>query len=425
MIVRSSATATRFAGGTPDLKALATEADVDRAVMGTLLRSGDQLQANVQLVETPAGTIVTSHSVLSSLGDLFRLQENIARRVVEALALPLVGAGPSTPDVPRDARAYELYLRANAMARSYDRLPEARDLYRRCVELDPRFAPGWAQLGRCLRVIAKYVDDSEDGDGPAEQAFRRALELSPRLPIAHKYYANLEADSGQTRQAMARLLGEAGRHGNDPELFAGLVHACRYCGLFDQSLAAHDEARRLDPNVPTSMEQTLLMTGDIERLLEVKPRKITGGDEVIRAIGLGMAGRRDEARQTLRDMREAPRTPAFRPWTEFLMAWLDRRVSDMLDRRAALGDFKIMLDPEAIFSEGWLFCDAGDHARGFGLLQQAVERGYYVESTLVSSRSFDALRGDTAFQELVAQAAAGRAQALAAFRDGGGERLLG
>ena len=37
------------------------------------------------------------------------------------------------------------------------------------------------------------------------------------------------------------------RHGNDPELFAGLVHACRYCGLFEQSIAAHAEARRLDP----------------------------------------------------------------------------------------------------------------------------------------------------------------------------------
>ena len=47
-----------------------------------------------------------------------------------------------------------------------------------------------------------------------------------------------------------RLLGEAARHGNDPELFAGLVHACRYCGLYDQSLVAHAEARRLDPNVP-------------------------------------------------------------------------------------------------------------------------------------------------------------------------------
>ena len=73
--------------------------------------------------------------------------------------------------------------------------------------------------------------------------------------------------SASRSERSLRLVGEAKRHGNDPELFAGLVHACRYCGLFEESLAAHDEARRLDPNVPTGVEQTLLMTGDIEGLL--------------------------------------------------------------------------------------------------------------------------------------------------------------
>ena len=91
LIVRSSATAARFAGEAPDLKALAAEADVDRVVMGTLLRSGDQLRAATQLVEAPGGTLLTSHTVQSSLGDLFRMQDDIARRVVDGLALPLAG----------------------------------------------------------------------------------------------------------------------------------------------------------------------------------------------------------------------------------------------------------------------------------------------------------------------------------------------
>ena len=86
LVVRSSAVAARFAGEAPDLKALAAEADVDRVVMGTLLRSGDQLRAAAQLVEAPGGTLLTSHTVQSSLGDLFQLQDDIARRVVEALA---------------------------------------------------------------------------------------------------------------------------------------------------------------------------------------------------------------------------------------------------------------------------------------------------------------------------------------------------
>src|SRR5260370_36427888 len=112
LIVRSSATAARFAGDAPDLKALAAEADVDRVVMGTLLRSGDQLRAAAQLVEAPEGTLLTSHTVQSSLGDLFRLQDDIARRAVEARSPPpgLVAESP-TLAAPRNDPASELYRR--------------------------------------------------------------------------------------------------------------------------------------------------------------------------------------------------------------------------------------------------------------------------------------------------------------------------
>jgi serine/threonine protein kinase/tetratricopeptide (TPR) repeat protein len=427
LVVRSSAIAARFAGETPDLKALAVEADVDRVVMGTLLRSGDQLRAAAQLVEAPGGTLLTSHTIQASLGDLFRLQDDLARRVVDALALPLGRQDASpTPGAPRDPRAYELYLRGNELTRRYDELPRARDLYQRCLEIDPSFAPAWAQLGRCHRVIGKYIDPSPDPETRAEEAFRRALELNPRLSVAHKFYAQLEADMGMARRALSRLLAQAERHGNDPELFAGLVHACRYCGLHEQSIAAHEEARRLDPNVPTSIEQTVLMTGDIDRLLAVERPALGGsGDQGIRVIGLGLAGRRDDARRVLLDMRSAPTIPLFDAWTDYLMAWLERRADDMAVSVSAFGPLKIMDDPEAIFQEGWLFCDAGAHERGLEYLRRAVAKGYYVAPTLARAPAFDALRSNPAFQGILAEAKAGREEALATFHEAGGERLLG
>jgi serine/threonine protein kinase/tetratricopeptide (TPR) repeat protein len=427
LILRSSAIASRYGAEAPDLKVLATEADVDRVVMGTLLRVGDQLRASVQLVEAPGGTLLASHTVQSSMGDLFGLQDDIARRVVEALALPLAGTMTTpVPDVPHDARAYELYLRGNELARSYDGLEEARGLYERSLELDARFAPAWARLGRCHRVIGKFIDGAADSEARAEEAFRRALAISPRLSIAHKFYAGLEADIGQASRAMVRLLDQATRHGNDPELFAGLVHACRYCGLYEQSIAAHAEARRLDPNVPTSFEQTLLMAGDIDRLLEtVPPAVVIGADEGIRVIGLGLAGRRDEARARLAIMQQPLRIPAFQAWVGYLQAWLDGHAADMMIGMTALSALKIQDDPEAIFQEGWLLCDVGAHDQAIGLLRRAVDKGYYVAPTLTSDRRFDPLRDNPDFQTLHAIATEGRARALAAFRDAGGERLLG
>jgi serine/threonine protein kinase/tetratricopeptide (TPR) repeat protein len=427
LVVRSSATAARFAGETPpDLKALATEADVDRVVMGTLLRSGDQLRAAAQLVEAPGGTLLTSHTVQSSLGDLFHLQDDIAKRVVEALSLPLGGTPSPTPDAPRNAVAYEFYLRGNELGRTYGGLAQAREMYQRCLELDPGFAPAWAQLGRCHRVIGKFIERTAGTEMRAEEALKRALEINPRLSVAHKFYANLEAEIGEAQRALLRLLGEAGRHGNDPELFAGLVHACRYCGLYDESFAADDEARRLDPNVHTSVTQTALMAGDIDRVAAMgPPRVVAGADDGIRIMALGLSGRREDARQSLLAMRGLERIPAFDTWGEFLMAWLDRRSEDMLAGMVALEGLKIQDDPEAMFTEGWLLCDVGEYERGLAWLRRAIDRGYFVAPTLSRSRQFDALRNDPAFDAMLAEAIAGREQALAAFRDAGGERLLG
>jgi serine/threonine protein kinase/tetratricopeptide (TPR) repeat protein len=427
IVLRSSAVAARFAVDAPDLKALATEADVDVVVMGTLLRSGDQVRAAAQLVEAPGGTLLTSHTVQSSLGDLFRLQDDIARRVADALASPLTG-GPISPasGIAPDARAYELYLRANELARTYNGLTNARDLYQSCLEFDSRFAPAWAHLGRCHRVIGKFIDASEDSETKAEEAFRRALALSPRLTIAHKFFANLEADMGRAQDALVRLLGEAGRHGNDPELFAGLVHACRYCGLMEQSIAAHAEARRLDPNVPTSLDQTILMTGDIDRLLAIDPpHVVAGADDVIRVIGLGLAGRRDEARRRLVQMRQLSRIPAFESWIEYLMAWLDRRRDEMDGRMSVFRHLRIQEDPEAIFQEGWLLCDLGDYDTGLDFLRRAIEKHYWAVVTLTNSRQFDGLRNRPEFEALLAAAKQGRERSLVVYREAGGERLLG
>ena len=193
---------------------------------------------------------------------------------------------------------------------------------------------------------------------------------------------------GQAPRALVRLLGEANRHGNDPELFAGLVHACRYCGLYEQSIAAHAEARRLDPNVPTSLEQTLLMTGDIERLLAVEPpaRPSPAPTTGSGSSAWGWPG--VATRRAARCSRCARRRRVFRPfrsWTDYLMAWLDRRPADMLVGLSALSALKIQDDPEAIFQEGWLLCDVGEHEQGLGHLQRAVAKGYFVAPTLSRS----------------------------------------
>ena len=427
IVVRSTAAARQFSTEHPDFKRLAVEVDVDRVVMGTLLRSGEEVRVAAELIEAPGGTLVASHAVQAPLGDLFTLQDEIVSRLVDALAPPLGTPATPRPEAAPNARAYELYLRGNEVGRTYPGLRRAQDFYERAVVLDPKFAPAWAKLGRCYRVIGKYMEAIPGSDARAEEAFRHALELNPRLTIAHKFYANLEADLGRAERALSRLLGEATRHGNDPELFSGLVHACRYCGLYEESVAAHIEARRLDPNIATGVEQTFLVMGDLEGMIALPSEGVlTGANDGIRVIALAMAGRREEAHEALTRMMAAPHNmPLVDSWTTYIGAWLDARVEDMDTALASMKVLKVFDDPEAIFQEGWFRCHIGQHAEGMTRLERAVSRGYFAAPALASLPQFDALRDQPAFRSLLADAEAGRQRALATFRAAGGDTLLG
>ena len=82
-------------------------------------------------------------------------------------------------------------------------------------------------------------------------------------------------------------------------------------------------------------------------------------------------------------------------------------------------------DPEAMFQMGWILCEVGAYELGLTQLQRAISKGYYVWPTLTTHRAFDAVRQDPLFLTIVSEAETGRNQSFAAFREAGGQRLLG
>jgi TolB-like protein len=421
LVMRSTTASARFSSDQPDLKLIAAEADVDRVLTGTLLRAGEQLRVSTQLVEAPTGTLVFSHTAQGSVGDLFALQDDLTRRIVEALALPLSATHSARRrDVPANARAYEFYLRANEVSRGYDQLTVARDLYQRGLEEDPEFAPAWARLGRCHRVIGKYLNARAENQRLAEAAFKRALELNPDLALGHKLYAHLEAEVGRAPEAMTRLLRLAATNRNDPELFGGLVHACRYSGLLEASLAAHREARRLDPNAETSVPFTLLFAGEYEALVKAPPELI---DSELTGIALWRLGRRAEAIEVARKAEASGLPRLFHLGVTSIRLCLEGSRDEAI--RATEECLAQHDDPEALFLFSLSLVFLGQHERALEELARSVRGGFLAASTLARDPGLDPIRAHPAFRAIVAEAEAGRAPALAAFRDAGGEGLLG
>jgi TolB-like protein len=424
LVVRSTAAAARLATEPLDLGKIATEADVDVVVTGTLLRSGDRLRVTVQLVEAPSGTLVGSHTVQPEMGDVIRLQDDLTESIVAFLS-PTLSGRPETARRNNAAtpHAHELYLRALETARDYNRFLEALALFERCTEEDPAFAPAWAQLGRCHRVVGKYLKDSEDHLRKAEDAFARALEIDPELPLAHKYLAHLEAETGRASEALVRLIRASEAHRNDASIFAGLVHSCRYAGLLDASMGAHGESRRLDPKLPTSVPWTLLARVEYERLSVLDQEESTDFDVEPQILALALLGRLDEGRRLL-ERQETRQMPAvLRAVTGWVRPFLDQDLEGV--RSAVEKALATFYDPEASFMYSIVLFRTGQVERGLELLESAVTGGFNAATALADEPSYDPVRGQPRFEALREQAEERRAEALAAYRAAGGERLLG
>jgi len=166
---------------------------------------------------------------------------------------------------------------------------------------------------------------------------------------------------------MVRLLGLARSTRNDPEIFAGLVHACRYCGLLEASEAAHREARRLDPHISTSVVYTWWAPGDMAKVLA---ETSDAGDSELRTMALEALGRQDEARKSLHATPAAALVPVWASIVRALLALVDRSP----DAAAAFAELAAThMDPEALFMYAACQARVGDTAGAHSTLVASVE----------------------------------------------------
>jgi serine/threonine protein kinase/Flp pilus assembly protein TadD len=396
LVVRSSLTASQYASAPLDIARIAMDQDVNAIVTGTILASGGRLRVAAQLTEMPTATVKWSHSTETSLDDIFGVQDELTRKIVRSLSGPITDSDSRAlrKDVPESALAYEFFLRANQQAHLPSGWLVARDLYRRSLDEDPKFAPAWARLGRCLWLIAKYTDAPGDNWSDAEAALRRALELNPDLSLAHRYYAEIEIEGEQTIESLKRLKERVRAQPNDPELHTALGKALRYTGLLQESLAEFDKVRQLDPNVPTSVAHTWFMLGDYERSIATILKDIF----YLRPLSLMMMGREAEAKQQLRTALASDPDPQYRAYHEALLGTIEG------DRELALPGIERIAthnrDPEAWFYQTRSLARLGERDKALDLLER-VSRSYFPVQTFERDPWLASLRDTPRFAEIM------------------------
>jgi TolB-like protein/Tfp pilus assembly protein PilF len=178
-----------FKGKSEDIPTIARRLMVVHVLEGSVRKYGNHLRVTAQLVRADSGYHLWSQTYDRDLHDVFKVQDEIANAVVQALQISLMG-GPLTRQKggTQNLEAYLLYLRASKENSAYSAtaLKEARKYAEQAIKLDPDFILAWTMLGWINANLAQLRElPVRNGYERARELGQHALQLSPDLAEAH------------------------------------------------------------------------------------------------------------------------------------------------------------------------------------------------------------------------------------------------
>src|SRR5437016_5522590 len=263
--VASHTSAFSFKGGKVDIPTVAQKLNVATVLEGSVRKAGKRVRITAQLVEVATDSHLWSRTYDRDLNDIFAVQDDIARSVVQELQAALLGEKPDAPASAAvkaelqaaakgrgaNAKAYALYLQGRFVADriTRDDLAKGIQYFREALELDPGYALAWAELSRAHLNEAGYSwAPLESGFGKARMAAERALELEPDLAEAYvalglvqmNYDWDWQRADASFRRALSLAPGNA-------EVPRGAAVLAGTLGRNDEAVALARRAVALDP----------------------------------------------------------------------------------------------------------------------------------------------------------------------------------
>ena len=176
-----------FKGKSEEISTIARRLAVAHILEGSVRRSGNHMRVTAQLVRADTGYQLWSETYDRDVKDVFTLQNEIARVVVDKLKLTLLSTLPVAPSGAPGPEAHRLFLQGRfaAQVELESSLRHAIEFYERAIALDPTYAAAWAELGftRFRQVANGYIPVKEGLDKSSAAADRAsALDPTSVLP---------------------------------------------------------------------------------------------------------------------------------------------------------------------------------------------------------------------------------------------------
>jgi TolB-like protein len=177
-----------FKNSDKKLSEIGRELGVDHILEGSVRRADDRIRVTAQLIDVKTDTHLWSETYTRQLDDIFEVQDEIARAIVDALQIALSGADRQslTTHSTSNIQAYNKYLLGRYLwnqrggHRSGESLLSAVDAFREAVVMDPEYDQAWAALADTYVVIPEYsVGTVEEFIPLAREATNKALSINP------------------------------------------------------------------------------------------------------------------------------------------------------------------------------------------------------------------------------------------------------
>jgi len=258
---------------------------------GSLRRAGSRLRINTQLVDTHTDFPLWSERYDRELKDVFEVQDEIARKIAEALRITLspqeqeaIAAKPTD-----NLQAYDLYLRGKSYARRLTRqdLEFALQMLENAVALDPNFALAYAAIANvCAQHHYHYGRDAVWMER-AEAAAQKAAALSRDLPEAQVAQAWVLYTRGQHDDAIRHAREAIERKGDCEGAYYLLGRALFSTGRYQEVASITDaalDASGEDYNVYVPIMNALGALGKDEVLRNVRQRRLAALENHLKQV---------------------------------------------------------------------------------------------------------------------------------------------
>ncbi len=249
--VASRASAFRYRAAGADPAEIGTALQVTTLLDGTVRRAGDRIRITVTLVAVDDGFCLWSERYDRDVRDIFALQDEIARAVVNALEITLSSAEREAVHrlSTRNLDAYDCYLRGRSYFFRFDKrsVGYARDLFEQAIAIDPSYGRACAGISDCSAYLYQNVGRNPADLERAMQAAEAALKLTPDMAEAHSSLGTALSMLGRHDEAEAAFQQAIALN---PNLFEAHYFYARDAftqGRLDLAIREYEEASRVRP----------------------------------------------------------------------------------------------------------------------------------------------------------------------------------